>query len=179
MIARRSTIRIAVGWSCLAAAVLVAVALPLSARWGVLWTLRRSPPLCTFALVNGMVGCTDAPPNWFAVQRPDWHTLWTPIGGFLIAPHEDSSRQTDDCTGPDAVGFILGLGWWLEYHRDPGGFSQLAIPLWMPFLALSAATVLLLRRRRSRLGHCPACGYNLTGNISGCCPECGAEILPG
>ena len=21
--------------------------------------------------------------------------------------------------------------------------------------------------------HCPACGYNLTGNISGVCPECG------
>jgi hypothetical protein len=25
-------------------------------------------------------------------------------------------------------------------------------------------------------GQCPACGYDLTGNVSGVCPECGAEI---
>lgn len=25
---------------------------------------------------------------------------------------------------------------------------------------------------------CPMCGYNLTGNISGRCPECGAPIDP-
>ncbi len=30
-----------------------------------------------------------------------------------------------------------------------------------------------------RLPHlCPACGYNLTGNTSGVCPECGREIGP-
>lgn len=174
---RRKRTPIVARWACLVAAVLVAVALPLSARWGVLWTLRRSPPLCTFGLVNGMVAWTNAPPNWFAVQRPDWHTLWTPIGGFLLAPHEEPAHQAGDCTGPDVVGFVLGLGWWPAYHRDPQGFSRLAIPLWMPFVALSAMTVLLWRRRRSRPGHCPACGYNLTGNISGRCPECGAETL--
>ena len=25
-------------------------------------------------------------------------------------------------------------------------------------------------------GHCPACGHNLTGNVSGVCPECGERI---
>jgi len=25
-------------------------------------------------------------------------------------------------------------------------------------------------------GHCPDCGYNLTGNKSGICPECGRKI---
>jgi len=29
------------------------------------------------------------------------------------------------------------------------------------------------RRRRIRIGACPTCGYNLTGNVSGTCPECG------
>ncbi|HSZ54660.1 MAG TPA: hypothetical protein VK797_03310 [Tepidisphaeraceae bacterium] len=35
-----------------------------------------------------------------------------------------------------------------------------------------------LRRRLSRLafGVCPACSYNLTGNTSGVCPECGTPI---
>ncbi len=26
--------------------------------------------------------------------------------------------------------------------------------------------------------HCLTCGYNLTGNVSGICPECGSEIAP-
>ena len=28
--------------------------------------------------------------------------------------------------------------------------------------------------RRIPPGHCPHCGYDLTGNVSGKCPECGA-----
>ena len=37
---------------------------------------------------------------------------------------------------------------------------------------------LLARRRRAR-GLCIACGYNLSGNASGRCPECGAAIPSG
>ena len=33
--------------------------------------------------------------------------------------------------------------------------------------------VLLARRRDYPPGHCRACGYNLQGNVSGICPECG------
>ena len=25
-------------------------------------------------------------------------------------------------------------------------------------------------------GHCQKCGYDLTGNVSGVCPECGTEV---
>lgn len=34
------------------------------------------------------------------------------------------------------------------------------------------------RERRERLasGQCENCGYDLTGNVSGRCPECGTEI---
>jgi hypothetical protein len=31
-------------------------------------------------------------------------------------------------------------------------------------------------KRRYPPGHCQECGYNLTGNVSGVCPECGAQI---
>ena len=47
------------------------------------------------------------------------------------------------------------------------------------FLAVLATDWLLLRRpdrlrqRRSLAGKCPACGYDLRGNVSGTCPECG------
>ncbi len=27
-------------------------------------------------------------------------------------------------------------------------------------------------------GHCRNCGYDLTGNVSGRCPECGSEVAP-
>lgn len=33
-------------------------------------------------------------------------------------------------------------------------------------------------QRRYPRGHCQFCGYNLTGNTSGTCPECGTTITP-
>ena len=33
-----------------------------------------------------------------------------------------------------------------------------------------------LARKRRPPGHCQACGYNLTGNMSGTCPECGKGV---
>ena len=50
----------------------------------------------------------------------------------------------------------------------------------VPFMYLDvllAGVVLLLRTSRRKEGEaieCVACGYNLTGNVSGICPECGA-----
>ena len=29
---------------------------------------------------------------------------------------------------------------------------------------------------RAKTGFCVECGYDLTGNVSGVCPECGAEV---
>ncbi len=54
-------------------------------------------------------------------------------------------------------------------------------PCWLLTLLLGAyPTIALirgqLRRRRARTGHCLKCGYDLTGNVSGVCPECGTKI---
>lgn len=46
--------------------------------------------------------------------------------------------------------------------------------MWTPFFM---AWVRALRRRQlARRGYCPVCSYDLTGNVSGCCPECGTAI---
>ncbi len=47
--------------------------------------------------------------------------------------------------------------------------------LWEPLVILAIVSVLLfwLDRKRPRPGHCQSCGYNLTGNVSGVCSECG------
>ncbi len=56
------------------------------------------------------------------------------------------------------------------------------LPLWMPIVlfggltALAIATGPLRRAWRRRHGLCESCTYNLTGNISGICPECGKQI---
>jgi hypothetical protein len=86
-------------------------------------------------------------------------------------------------------------GW--SHWRGPGGLSynevvypwerqtDVCAPLWLPLLAASAYPVFCAtraalkarsRRFRVRSGLCLRCGYDLRGNESGRCPECGAAI---
>lgn len=76
--------------------------------------------------------------------------------------------------------------WTNLYGINGASFQRWSIylPFWLPFvffLLLPLAWLLLrLRRFAKRLkikgGFCPTCGYNLTGNVSGRCPECGAAF---
>jgi hypothetical protein len=99
-----------------------------------------------------------------------------------------------------AAAFVLSA-WWLPSHEWMteqrtilvvlyGGSIYVAnlstdsecysvrLPLWLPFLVLVIPTLLLWRRdrRRPHPGFCRRCDYDLTGNTSGRCPECGLEI---
>ena len=68
----------------------------------------------------------------------------------------------------------LGLQW-PAVHKSAG--TGVLVPLWLPVLAVGVgATVLHRQRNRLRVGSCQHCGYDLTGNVSGRCPECGAAI---
>ena len=57
--------------------------------------------------------------------------------------------------------------------------KHLTVPLWVPFILFSVCPTMAFvrgpyrryRRRKKRL--CLKCGYDLTGNVSGVCPECG------
>lgn len=53
-------------------------------------------------------------------------------------------------------------------------------PLWTPLalLMLLAAALWWRDRRPFPRGRCATCGYDLTGNVSGRCPECGLPIQP-
>ena len=55
------------------------------------------------------------------------------------------------------------------------GYTKL--PLAYPAALLLAASLWLLRsnRTRHRPGHCPGCGYSMSGLGSATCPECGRE----
>lgn len=71
------------------------------------------------------------------------------------------------------VGTLLCIGLFFE---GVGG-SYFLIPL-AALLAIPVAILWRLDRPRVVPGHCSVCGYDLTGNTSGRCPECGEATSP-
>jgi hypothetical protein len=68
-------------------------------------------------------------------------------------------------------------------HRPRATEFYVIVPLAYPFAVASGLALVGLaawRRRRlhRRLGGCPSCSYDLTGNLSGVCPECGNLVMP-
>lgn len=92
----------------------------------------------------------------WGVYRPQ--RLWT-TRGFLPRPTQD-------------------YGLTLPSLRHGYGRFSFWTPIWTmmtPFIALVGWSYWIERRQR-RLSVCSACGYDLTGNVSGVCPECGTPI---
>lgn len=66
---------------------------------------------------------------------------------------------------------------WLPYVRRVGGTVFVVVALWIPLVAgLTPWLFRLWHRARRKPGHCRFCDYDLTGNVSGKCPECGTPI---
>jgi TPR repeat protein len=72
------------------------------------------------------------------------------------------------------------------------GIGLIGLVLWIGVLGIGYSVAIAVReRRQERIGYarlqcqnlrahidaaqCPTCGYSLVGNLSGTCPECGAE----
>ena len=80
------------------------------------------------------------------------------------------------------------LGLRLEHAKASAGEAgtvyggKAVIPLWLVFTLLIFYPVTAFlrgpvrRARRRKRGSCVQCGYNLTGNTSGTCPECGVGV---
>ena len=91
-------------------------------------------------------------------------------------------------TGPiDPVepGFYYLDHWASGRTLDLQEFPKMFIvrmPIWpllvmcMVFPMISMLCAARRRLRRKPPGHCRKCDYNLTGNVSGVCPECGERI---
>jgi hypothetical protein len=84
---------------------------------------------------------------------------------------------------PTTYPLHFGFAWMNDEPRVGSSHSRLhfhalIVPPWLP-MALTAllpahAIVRVTRRRLDPArGLCTRCGYNLTGNVSGICPECG------
>lgn len=67
---------------------------------------------------------------------------------------------------------MSGYVWWPIFTE-----KTILVPLWIVFAPVLVPSLLVWRRsRRPPPGHCQKCNYDLTGNVSGVCPECGTEI---
>lgn len=100
-----------------------------------------------------------------------------------------SRRERNVLTSEDTQALGLGTNGWthnwttLVFTQDQSTRTQLFvwISLWLPILLFSIYPSIafirgpLRRHSRRKRNQCIDCGYNLTGNVSGVCPECGLE----
>jgi hypothetical protein len=83
--------------------------------------------------------------------------------------------QADDIRSK-ALPFSMATSWWFTMAGTPrwllaAVLCVLALLVWTPSMVRH-----FRRFRYRRANRCPRCGYDLTGNVSGQCPECGAAV---
>ncbi len=66
----------------------------------------------------------------------------------------------------------------LGHGSDAMSIRSITLPFWCLFLVTAAPTACfwILGRERPKQGACLNCDYDLTGNVTGRCPECGKEF---
>ena len=159
-------------WAGMAVCVLL-LALFVGCVWyGVVWRSSKRPRWW-FAIVYGQValGAAFSDPSALVFPEPPpdpycWKELGYPPG-WRVYRDARSMRQR-----------LRFWAWLPAVERYPSGRRAsflVWVPIWMPLVLVALPTAFLWRldRRRIPPGHCLKCGYNLTGNVSGVCPECG------
>jgi hypothetical protein len=124
------------------------------------WNLHPDPqqPAATYSLPQHYVYIAGGALQWsWAFQRP--------VG---LDPGWKAYRLPEHMSATTP---------WLPRFVTNATASHATLPLWPALLTALAVTAYLFGRdRRIPPHHCQNCRYNLTGNTSGTCPECGAII---
>lgn len=80
------------------------------------------------------------------------------------------------------IASAIACGWMLRRSDVPHHVLHIAFLFFLLFamllLSLVCAGMKYRDRRRIPPHCCQRCGYNLTGNVSGICPECGSPCYP-
>ena len=134
--------------------------------------LRWASAAWTVSVTAVLIASTQALVIW----RTSWFTLHLNVPDFSGSYGRDFvvdreyvqgdgkpiwERTADIVTGP---------------QREWREFSLFKISGWSAGIT---AALSFAGRLRIRSGHCQRCGYNLAGNVSGICPECGTPIGTG
>lgn len=149
--------------------------------------------LASLFLIIGLVAVVSAIAGRPFALRPtflsgdDWSTkVIVDASHFNLSVFQKLDRLGADRDGVYAIRETpLVMLSWLEFFSDKGGYRVTQLIL-SPAAAFMLAIVLgffpawvvltprLRRRSRRRRGECIDCGYNLVGNVTGTCPECGS-----
>jgi len=109
-------------------------------------------------------------------DRPRFYLRAGLIAGRLVYAYDAAPRPTPRRSFWFFERNPWPAQWFLEVDKW-GNLWSISLPLWIPFLLVATpAAILWWRDRRFPPGHCQHCGYDLTGNTSGTCPECGSLI---
>ena len=142
----------------------------ISSYWYAYECTYRRPGVVSLSLIYGA--------GYARFEFAPWPPLpFRPIRWKVERIYPPSGRSRYD----DVPGFLpLHFSYWTGLYY-PG--LTVAMPFWLVFSLFGSFPVwITLRRRigkshrRRRLGLCITCGYDLTGNKSGVCPECGTKI---
>lgn len=134
--------------------------------------------LATFTLGTGILWLVSENGRWVYLRD---HVYIVLTGGCVEAViAADSSRFDVLRQSRPGIDFIMLS--FSDHTRIPHmRLSRSApngkLPLWIPFL-LGLSSLVAVRSRVPRGDHdrCSECDYDLTGNVSGVCPECGTRI---
>jgi hypothetical protein len=110
------------------------------------------------------LGIWDSEFGWPAIaMRYRFNTLWSP-GKLDLHP----AGGLEVYRGPYGAIWLPLRPLFPGFALDTAFYAAIALTLW-------SAPRLIRRRLRRARRHCPACGYDLKGNTSIVCPECGAS----
>ncbi len=110
--------------------------------------------------------------RYVVLQVPTSYGPWVSLlGGSLTVILNNQMADLANIV-PIKPNLVLWNKWY-------AGARIVVLPLYALFLAVAIPTLLVWRfgHKRVKPGHC-ACGYDLRGNVSGVCPECGRETEP-
>ena len=127
----------------------------------------------------GLAGCVLLLAAFMASHR--WE-VWRRHGNVWLWMEQGHIGVYRSGWGAPPTSPVHGVTWSLRWGSPivwdfRGGCVQMRIAIWLPLFALAILTAILgYLDRRPPKGHCQRCGYDLTGNVSGVCPECGEPI---
>ena len=103
-----------------------------------------------------------------------WIEMWGPAPPVNMADSSFTFLGVEYSRGQDKTGGAVLAGARVK--------TALSIPCWLPCATAAILPAVWLRRRQRERGAvrrgvlCPICDYDLTGNVSGICPECGTPL---